>query len=737
MANNELSKQAENADYFPEDEPQITLSPEQEEALQLMLSGKNVFLTGEAGTGKSTILRRFREECPRECVFLAPTGIAAINIGGATLHSFFQLKPGLLTPDSLEEIGSKSRRALIRKVKTIVIDEVSMVRSDVFAAIDYRLRSLARGGSRDRAFGGKQIVLVGDFFQLPPVVKSETEDTYLRQELGGYYAFQTPLWGRANFRCVFLKTIHRQQNDKLFMSILNHLRHGELEKRDLLPDGLDEPLNVLETLTRLCVGGPPLEPEPVYLCTTNREAQTMNVLQKSRLEGREFIFQAIVRGKFPERDFPTPSILTLKIGARVMTLNNKRTPDGEFEYVNGEIGVVEAVEEGGEPEVRVRLDRGKTVSIQCSQWNNCEYVLETDEVTGKDVIRQREVGTFVQMPLKLAYAITIHKSQGLSLESVALKLGNGCFSHGQLYTALSRCRSIRNLRIDRRVFAEDVIIDPEVIEFYRTLEGPPPEHREVTLTIPKEHEAAVMAFLAQLQGGNGGMTPFDAASFIAQCGGRGPEQRTNAPPIPQGGTHPQGAEPDPDDYEPDNDSDMDDADGFEVDSEPFEEAPDDYEAEYNNMTPRMRSARDSIRRLNLARSMGEADADDVSLDDPEFDFGSDEGEVPDEEEKLDEEKETDEGDEFDSDPAEAEKALQADNPDIRHLLVVYRNQTKDEKRDMTAKKQNGIGFNRADAPILTVLAEKYLKVGFLTTSELATVRRLIVKYWRQWFSARS
>ena len=727
MANNEQSRQAENAD-FPEDEPQIQLSPEQEDALQLMLSGKNVFLTGEAGTGKSTILRRFREECPRECVFLAPTGIAAINIGGATLHSFFQLKPGLLTPDSLEEIGSKSRRALIRKVKTIVIDEVSMVRSDVFAAIDLRLRSLARGGSRDRAFGGKQIILVGDFFQLPPVVKSETEDTYLRQELGGYYAFQTPLWRRANFRCVFLKTIHRQQNDKLFMSILNHLRHGELEKRDLLPDGLDEPLNVLETLTRLCVGGPPLDPEPVYLCTTNREAQTMNVLQKSRLEGREYLFHAVVRGKFPERDYPTPAILTLKIGARVMTLNNKRTPDGEFEYVNGEIGVVEAVEEDGEPEVRVRLDRGKTVSIQCSQWNNCEYVLETDEVAGKDVIRQREVGTFVQMPLKLAYAITVHKSQGLSLESVALKLGNGCFSHGQLYTALSRCRSIRNLRIDRRVFAEDVIIDPEVIEFYRTLEGPQPELREVTLTIPKEHEAAVMAFLAQLQGGNGVVPPsFDAASFIAQCGGRAPERHTYAPPVP---------EPEPDDSEPDYDPDMDDADDFEIESEHLDEEPDDYEPEYD-MPPRMRSARNSIRRLNQARSMGENEAGEESLDDPEFDFGSDEGEVPDEEEEPDEGKETDGENEFDSDPAEAEKALRADNPDIRHLLVVYRNQTNDEKRDMTAKKQNGIGFNRADAPILTALAEKYLKVGALTSSELATVRRLIVKYWRQWFPARS
>ena len=617
----------------------IKLTPEQERALQLMLSGKNVFLTGEAGTGKSTILRRFREECPRECVFLAPTGIAAINVNGATLHSFFQLKPGLLTPEAIEEIGSKSRRALIRKVKTIVIDEVSMVRSDIFAAIDFRLRSLARGGSQNKPFGGKQIILVGDFFQLPPVVKSETEDTYLRQELGGYYAFQTPLWKQAIFHCVFLKTIHRQQNDALFMSILNHLRHGELEKRDLLPDGLDEPLNVLEVLTMLCVNRSPLEVEPVYLCTTNREAQTMNILQKSRLEGREFLFHAVVRGKFPERDYPTPAVLELKIGARVMTLNNKRTPDGEFEYVNGEIGIVEAVEEGAEPEVRVRLDRGKTVSIQCSQWNNCEYVLETDEVSGKETIRQREVGTYVQMPLKLAYAITIHKSQGLSLESVALKLGNGCFSHGQLYTALSRCRSIRNLRIDRQVYAEDVIIDPEVIEFYRTLEDPQPERKEVTLTIPKEHEAAVMAFLAQLQGGNGAMPPL--------------------PIVPQ-------------EKRP-----------LRLKCEPDETLDFDFEPEEDRET--------------------------------EFDY---------ETEKY-------EPQELEDEPESDEVRITCD-PDIEHLLIVYRNQTGDEKQEMTAKRQNGIGFNKVDAPILTALAEKYLEQGYLTASELEIVHRLIAKYWKQW-----
>ena len=309
---------------------EIKLSNEQQEALNLMLLGKNVFLTGEAGTGKSTILRKFKEQCTKECVFLAPTGIAAINVAGSTLHSFFMLKPGLLTNYSLEDISNKSKKALIRKTKVIVIDEISMVRSDIFNAIDIRLRSLADLQHKDKPFGGKQIILVGDFFQLPPVVKSSLEENYLFNELGGIYAFQTPLWKRAEFKSVFLKTIHRQQNDNLFLSILNHLRHGDLETNDISLPNTTEKVNVLEALTRSCVNQIQLEHEPVNLCTTNRETQTLNAYHKSRISGENFIFKATVSGKFQERDYPTSAILELKIGARVMLLNNKRTPDGEL-----------------------------------------------------------------------------------------------------------------------------------------------------------------------------------------------------------------------------------------------------------------------------------------------------------------------------------------------------------------------------------------------------------------------
>ena len=477
-------------------EEQIKLNDEQKRALELLHSGRNVFLTGKAGTGKSTVLRRFQAECNQECVFLAPTGIAAINIDGATIHSFFQLQPALLTPDSIEEISNRRRIKMIREVETIVIDEVSMVRSDLFAAINMRLQQVMHNSS---PFGGKQIILVGDFFQLPPVVKTETESDYLNREFGGHYAFQTDLWQQADFHCVCLQKVQRQKDDETFMSILNDLRYGELTERNLVIREQFGSVNVIEALTHLCVERPPLKKKIIYLCTTNREADRINQLNLSNLKGEEHLFRAVVQGKFPDSDYPTPEALSLKVGARVMTLTNKRTPDGEIEYVNGEIGIIEAFGEGEDSTVRVRLDRGSTVSIQRAEWIKYEYELERDENTGKDVIRQHEVGKFVQIPLKLAYAITIHKSQGLSLDCVEVKLGNGCFATGQLYTALSRCRSIQNLRIDRAVYPEDAITDPDVIDFYRSIEGDPkPEHKNVSMSIPEEDVEAVRAFLAQL-----------------------------------------------------------------------------------------------------------------------------------------------------------------------------------------------------------------------------------------------
>jgi hypothetical protein len=671
---------------------QINLTGEQQQALDLMLSGKNVFLTGKAGTGKSTILSRFHEVCPRECVFLAPTGIAAINIGGATLHSFFQLKPGLLTPDSIEELSSRKRIALIRSVETIVIDEVSMMRSDLFVAIDARLREVMQSRL---PFGGKQIIMVGDYFQLPPVVKTTTEEDYLRHELGGQYAFQTKLWQKADLQYMYLQTIHRQQDDMLFLTILDHLRYGELEKRDLRLDGQDDPVNAIEALTRLCVNAPALEQTPVYLCTTNCDADAFNQHCLGKLKSEAHVFRAAVIGKFPKSDYPTPETLSLKIGARVMTLNNKRTPDGEIEYVNGEIGVVEAVEDGDDAAVRVRLDRGATVSVQRAEWTQYEYILEYDANNGKPVVCQKEVGTYVQMPLKLAYAVTIHKAQGLSLDYVAVKLGNGCFASGQLYTALSRCRSIKNLRLDRPVHPADAIIEQAVIDFYRAIEaGLQPEYKpkEVRLTIPKEYEAAIKAYLAQLQGGSNAMPP----PTMIPC--QDPSQR-HLLPLPPEGLQNRQVYP-----------------SFEQPSRlqsPFTEAP---------MLPKISfNPEDDESELTEKE---EIDAIEAEMDEEL------QAEI---EAEIDEAMEDDEQKDDELEDESDEKRITED-PDIDHLLVVYRNQNPDEKFAMATKRVNGVGFNKHDAPVLTPLAEKYLADGYLFEREMETVHHLVPKYWRQWAS---
>ncbi len=477
----------------------VTLDNEQQQVLEALLRGENVFLTGEAGTGKSTILEEFRQRMEDEdCVFLAPTGIAAVNIHGTTIHSFLEFPPGLLTPETMDDIGSSKKKAIVRATRTIVVDEISMVRSDLFTCMDLRLRKLAIGNAKAKPFGGRQIVVVGDFFQLPPVVKTDVEIEYL-QQLGGCYAFQTELWKKANFHCFCLTTVHRQQDDRRFAKILNQIRHGRLLE-EVIPTADGTGMTTAAAALNICAERNRSLPHlPVCLTTTNREAQAINAREKARLEGEGGFFQASVTGHFAEGDFPTESALELKPGARVMLLCNKRSPDGEFLYVNGDLGVVTKVNvEESEP-VTVQLDKGTEVTVGPNAWSNYEYYMEDDQVLKKRCVRQRVVGTFEQLPLKLAYAVTIHKAQGLTLECVDLKLGNGCFAHGQLYTALSRCRSINGLRISRKISNDDLLLDRDVIEFYKKLNAPA-AGAAVNMAIPPEYADAVRELLAKLQG---------------------------------------------------------------------------------------------------------------------------------------------------------------------------------------------------------------------------------------------
>lgn len=478
-------------DDMTDKDEKIILSGEQEAALGLMMSGANMFLTGEAGTGKSTLVREFLRRCDRECVVLAPTGIAALNAGGTTIHSQMMLKPGLLNPLALEPLTDGNRCRILRMAKTVIVDEVSMVRSDLFCAMDARLREIAYGQSREMPFGGKQIVLVGDFMQLPPVVGGNDERKFINERFGGAFAFETDLWVAAMFRTVFLKTVHRQSGDTLFKKVLNDLRHGKFEA-------------AAKVLNNHCIGEKTFHTPPVCLCTTNREARALNDAARLSVKGETRFFSAQVSGRFLEAEFPAEGNMELIVGARVMVLCNQRN-EGVLECVNGDMGTITGFGSEDDPEVCVRLDNGKNVKIVPHTWEKYAYVQEISPKTNALVMRQSVVGTFEQIPLRLAYAITIHKSQGLSLDCVSLRLGRGCFDHGQLYTALSRCRTLDGLKIDRRLVPEDLIIDEAVVRFHAEMEA----QRDELQIGYCWYEEAMRYYLRRLKTGDGTALPAD------------------------------------------------------------------------------------------------------------------------------------------------------------------------------------------------------------------------------------
>ena len=479
-----------------EEKNDIVLNGEQEAALKLMMSGVNVFLTGEAGTGKSTLVREFIRRCERDCVVLAPTGIAALNARGTTIHSQLMLKPGLLNPLALEPLTDGNRRRVLRSARTVIVDEISMVRSDLFCAMDARLREIASGENKSRPFGGRQMILVGDFMQLPPVLGSAEERTFIDERMGGPFAFQTDLWAAAMFRTVFLRTTHRQSGDTLFRTVLGNLRHGNFEA-------------AAKVLNNHCIGEKTFSVPPVCLCTTNREAKSVNEAARKSVKGASRAFVAQVSGNFPESEFPAEPRLDLAVGARVMVLCNQRNEEGELECVNGDMGAVVDFGSDEDPSVEVRLDTGKTVTVAPHTWEKCVYTQVDNPTVQSPTVRQEVVGKYRQMPLRLAYAITIHKSQGLSLDCVLLRLGRGCFDHGQLYTALSRCRTLAGLQIDRRLVPEDLIVDDAVVEFYSTLE----KRSGADGWNAFWYEEAMQYYLRRLETGNGAVCP----SAIAQA----------------------------------------------------------------------------------------------------------------------------------------------------------------------------------------------------------------------------
>lgn len=391
----------------------------------------HLFVTGRAGTGKSTLLRVLRDHIVDEAVVLAPTGLAAVNVGGQTIHSFFGFPPRLIRT---EDIRRSRNGRLMRKLKLIIIDEVSMVRSDLMSAIDQSLR-MNRGRPRE-AFGGVRLLLFGDLHQLPPVVQGDVVE-HLESEFGGPFFFQVPSLGDgAGVSLLELDQVFRQ-SEEAFLHVLNRIRDGDATEEDLVV--LNERTHPIRTLGE--------GDSFVILTPTNAAAQRINTAYLAALPAVERTYEAGITGEYADGAHPTDASLLLKEGAKVILLRN----DPDRRWVNGSIARVARLED---KRVWIELD-GKTHEIEPVSWEARRYAF--DQVSEKIV--ENITGTFRQFPLRLAWALTIHKSQGLTLDKVYIDLGRGTFAHGQAYVALSRCRSLGGLALARPLRPSDILFD--------------------------------------------------------------------------------------------------------------------------------------------------------------------------------------------------------------------------------------------------------------------------------------
>lgn len=407
----------------------------------------SVFLTGKAGTGKTTFLQRLREQSPKRMVVLAPTGVAAINASGQTIHSFFQLPltpfvPGMQSDERKFFRMSQEKKDLIRTIDLLVIDEVSMVRVDILDAIDDTMR---RYRDHSRPFGGVQLLLIGDLQQLAPVAKPE-DWALLSQHYTTPYFFGSHALLQLNYVVIELQHIYRQQDDREFIDILAKIRNNTLDSESLA------------TLNRRYI--PDFSEQEgdgwIRLTTHNRMAQQYNDQRMSMLPTPLQHFDAVIEGNFPELSYPVDRQLTLKVGAQVMFVKND--PSREHKYYNGKLGKVKLITADGI--YVVCQEDNMEVLVTPVTWENMKYTIdeETKEIT------ETVDGRFTAMPLRLAWAITVHKSQGLTFDHAVLDI-NQSFAHGQVYVALSRCRSLEGLVLTRPIAPYSIITDHDVDAF--------------------------------------------------------------------------------------------------------------------------------------------------------------------------------------------------------------------------------------------------------------------------------
>ncbi len=414
-------------------------------------TNRNIFLTGKAGTGKTTLLKEILKETEKNYIVAAPTGVAAINAGGITLHSLFflPLKTFIPVVDSGHNIdlfcdprqlvkNQKFKRAkidILLELELLIIDEISMVRADTLDAIDHTLRRVRRN---QNPFGGVQVLVIGDLFQLAPVVRSNVEHV-LQQYYKSPFFFDSRVWSNTEAITIELKKVYRQEEQE-FVDMLNSIREGTKD------EGIIEKLNTHYSDT-------PTYSNTITLTTHNKKADEINQTEINKIDQKAVNLSAKVTGRFPENAFPTSEQITLKKGAQVMFIRNH--PDGL--YYNGKIGIITEIKTG---HIKVKEENGHSIMVEPVDWKNLQFNL--DEKSGK--IIEEEIGSFNQYPLRLAWAVTVHKSQGLSFDKVILDL-EGSFASGQLYVALSRCRSLAGLTLSSKIKAQNIITNNGVLNF--------------------------------------------------------------------------------------------------------------------------------------------------------------------------------------------------------------------------------------------------------------------------------
>ena len=416
----------------------------------------SVFLTGKAGTGKSTFLRYICTKTKKKYVVLAPTGIAAVNVGGQTMHSFFRIPFKPLLPDDPDFAISRIRERLkypkslcklIKNLELIIIDEISMVRADIIDFMDKVLRVYS--GNMREPFGGKQLLLVGDVFQLEPVVTGDMRDV-LKKYYQNSYFFNAQIFREFSLVPIELRKIYRQ-NDSYFISMLDRIRMGMATTNDLAVLNAKVKENYEPDETKMVM----------QLATRRDMVDAVNDVHLEQLPAQEIIYEGCIKGDFPENSLPTSKELILKTGAQVVFIKN----DPERRWVNGTLGKVYIATDD---RVEVELENGNRHEVEPEVWSNIAY--QYDEKTHRVI--EKELGSFTQYPLKLAWALTIHKSQGLTFNNVVIDIGRGAFSSGQSYVALSRCTSLEGLVLKSSINQRDMFVNPSIVQFSKEFNNP-------------------------------------------------------------------------------------------------------------------------------------------------------------------------------------------------------------------------------------------------------------------------